>query len=75
MPVKYRNHNYALSPKNQNSKIYDIKDCFSILCQYFVLFECVKNYKEMINDGKPKEIRLLDSRIELNSCKRNFYFL
>ena len=68
MPVKYRNHNYTLSPKNQNSKIYDIKDCFSILCQYFVLFECVQNYEEILNDGKPKEVKSLDSRIELNNC-------
>ena len=75
MLINYRNHNYTLSPKNQNSKIYDWKNYLSIVCQYFVLFECVKNYKKMINDGKPKEIRLLDSRIELNSCWRNFYSL
>ena len=67
MLLNYRNHSYALSPKNQNSKIYDTKNCLSILCQYLISFECVQNYEEIINDGKQKEIKSLDSRIELNS--------
>ena len=68
MPKSYRNHNFPLSPKNQNSMIYYTKNFLSILCQYFIFFECVQNHEEIINDGKPKYIKLLDSRIELNSC-------
>ena len=68
MPMNYTNHNCYLSPKNQSSKIYNLRNCLSILCQYFIIFECVQNYEEMINDGKPKEMKLSDSRIELNSC-------
>ena len=67
MLINYWNNNYTLSPKNQTSKIYYLKNYLSILCQHFILFECVQNYKEIINHGKPTEIRLLDSRIELNS--------
>ena len=68
MLLDYRNHNCTLSPKNQNSKIYDSKNYLSILCQHFIIFECVQNCEEIIYDDKPKEIRLLDSRIELNGC-------
>ena len=68
MLKNYRNPTYTLSPKNQNFKIHYTKNCLSIPCQYLISFECVQNYEEIMNYGKPKETKSLDNRIELNSC-------